>query len=308
MRFKKFLAENAGIIRLHSTIDKMSPQETEYHCYGLSADDDEMETKMYNDIGIPENHKIALKKAVDVLAQGDPSKDKKHLNQIYTWKMGGQFNAEDLGSEESHEHNANWDTVYGTLKAFSDPRNKDKIKDIPHPTQEGQVLNGRAIKNYPDWSDFRDKIHSELGLTNLSGGPIEHQKLLPIHSEDGLKVNRIYSKDAAIHLNKAIGAKWCTGWEGSDNRFTRYTAKGPLYHIHTPDDKHYLFHFENEEFTDKKNRRIDLPEFISQHPQLKNVPDFNSHYNPEIRSMFKPDTPAPAPSLIKRIFHKLRRQ
>lgn len=214
---------------------------------------------------------------IDKLAEGDPSKDKKHLPQLVNWYSKGGFRAEDLGSAESHEQHKNWQTVHGTLSAFSDIKNKDLLPDIPHPDENkrraGQMLKGTRISSYSHMSfpDFRDHVLTHVGLkqaSDISKLP-KHPDIHFLGEHEGTKLYHLGSESGAKHAAKCAGADWCTGWEGEDNRFNHYDPHGPIYLAHHSDGTTHQIHLQRHEFMDKKNDPVAPEKLAEQYPGLK---------------------------------------
>ena len=76
------------------------------------------------------------------------------------------------------------------------------------------------------------------------------------------------SKEAACHYGS--NTRWCTAGS-SNNYYDHYSKDGPLYIIvnkKDPTDK-YQFHFESNQYMDKEDRNVDLPQFLNARPELK---------------------------------------
>lgn len=222
---------------------------------------------------------------INKLAEGDPSKDKKHLPMIAHWYSKGQFRSEDLGSSESHSHSPNWNTVHGTLKAFSDIKNKDLLPDLEHPDTHkaaaGQKLKGTRISSYAHmtWPQFRSHVHKHLGLDKASGGNIEeHPDALFLGEHHGTKLYHLQSQGAAKHANKCFGAKWCTGWEGDDNMFSHYDRNGPIYLAHHKDGTVHQLHLESKQFMDKEDAPVEPRDLADKHPGLTKFPQLQEYH------------------------------
>lgn len=223
---------------------------------------------------------------IDKLAEGDPSKDKKHLPMIAHWYNKGQFRAEDLGSAESHDKTPNWNTVHGTLKAFSDIKNKDLLPNIPHydPKQAaaGKMLKGTKISSYGhmSWQQFRSHVHKHLGLDKaISGNMDDHPDVKLLGEHEGTKLYHLTSENAAKHANKCFGAKWCTGWEGKGNMFSHYNNDGPIYLAHHADGNVHQMHFETKQFMDKEDEAVDHTHLANKYPGLKKFPQIQEYHS-----------------------------
>lgn len=244
--------------------------------------------------GVPHEPSIH-KHIISKLAEGDPSKDLKHLPHIARWYMNGHFRAEDLGSKEAHAQTPNWHTVHGVLKAFSDPKNKDKFPDFPNPENPKMMMSGTKLASYKDsaptmdnrrsyhpmsFSNFRDMVHERLGLNHANMAEIaNHPDLKLLGEKNGTKLYHIQSEDAAKHVAKCAGAKWCTGWEGG-NMFHSYSKN--LYLLHGKDGAVHQIHTESDQFMDKKDRPVQPEELVHRYPELhdiaKKAPDLH-HYD-----------------------------
>ena len=76
------------------------------------------------------------------------------------------------------------------------------------------------------------------------------------------------SREAACHFGS--NTRWCTAGS-SNNYYDHYSKQGPLYIIvnkKDPADK-YQFHFESDQYMDKEDRSVDLPQFLNSSPELK---------------------------------------
>lgn len=217
---------------------------------------------------------------IDKLSEGDPSKDKKHLPMIAHWYSQRNFRTEDLGSAETHAEHPNWNTVHGTLKAFSDIKNKDLLPDIEHPdpnkARAGQKLKGTRISSYAHmtWPQFRAHVHKHLGLDKAMAGSLdEHPGIEKINEHEGTKLYRVKTEAGAKHANKVLGAKWCTGWEGHDNMFDSYNDDGPIYIAHHADGNVHQIHLESGQFMDKNDEEVDLDHLAKNYPGVKKIPN-----------------------------------
>ena len=238
-------------------------------------------SRMHGDIQKnPELHKHGFPSdhIIDKLAEGDPSKDKKHLPQIADWYSKGHFRAEDLGSAESHAEHKNYSTVHGTLAAFQDIKNKEHFPNFPHPTQPGTMLKGTSIKSYSHMTfpEFRSHVHEKLGLNKASGENVaDHPDVELIAHHDGTKLYHIKSESAAKHVAKCAGADWCTGYEGSTNMFENYSNN--LHLLHGKDGVFHQLHQSSHQFMDKKDEPVAPHELAKKYPEIKKFPQLNGY-------------------------------
>ena len=215
---------------------------------------------------------------IDKLAEGDPSKDKKHLPQIVDWYSKRHFRAEDLGSAESHAEHKNYSSVHGTLAAFQDIKNKEHFPNFPHPTQPGTMLKGTSIKSYSHMTfpEFRSHVHEKLGLNKASGENVaDHPDVELIAHHDGTKLYHIKSESAAKHVAKCAGASWCTGYEDSTNMFENYSDN--LHLLHGKDGVFHQLHQSSHQFMDKKDEPIEPHELAKKYPEIKKFPQLNGY-------------------------------
>ena len=149
------------------------------------------------------------------------------------------------------------------------------------PKQRKQQLDIETDINKYTWQDIRN-IADKITIDRDSETDTKNYK----HTDD-MKV--LYSGDMgllavpeteAASCELGRGTKWCTATQ-SDNMFSRYNEKGPLY-VWIPSEKmpekktsnKYQFHFPTVQFMDKNDKEID-PELINyfrtKHPVLKKL-------------------------------------
>lgn len=257
--------------------------------------DDSMYSKVPKPTGNPlPNHNERINAAIDHLTTGDPSKDKKHLPQITHWYSNRDFRAEDLGSKESHDEHPNHDTVYGTLKAFSDPKNSHLLPDIEHPdphkAKAGQKLKGTRLSSYEHmtFGRFRAHVHKHLGLEGASS--LEqlhnHPDVVPLGEHDGTKLYHLTSEAGAKHAAKCAAAKWCTGWE-KDNQFHQY--KHNLFVAHHSDGTVHQIHAGSQQFMDKDDEEVDEKQAAKDYPGLTKFHQLHNYVTHEGDMPLTPD-------------------
>lgn len=212
-------------------------------------------TKEGNDFKeTPVHHDI-----IHALGEMDPSPDKSHTQWLHTNWMNNIFKHED------HPR------ITHALHTFMN--NKMKLGNTRTP--DGKK--GSDINSFKTIHDLEDHLHEYLGEKKSKKAEereIKHAGADLIHSEGGLTVHKLKTKEAACLYGK--GTRWCTAAE-NHNAFDQYHRRGPLYVVQTPDKRKYQFHFQSGQFMDEKDRPENLAGLVSKHPQLKNVSDFKNH-------------------------------
>lgn len=181
----------------------------------------------------------------------DPSRNKKHTQWILTQYRKGNIRQED--APRIHETLSNFD------------RHQSRLPN-------------RQLEKYAHINDLERDLEPHLNTTVTS----KRQELKQfksdgadlIHSENGVTVHRLKTKEAACQYGK--GTKWCTAAE-NNNMFDRYNKSGPLYVVNTPGSggsRKYQFHFEAKQYMDETDKRVDLNLLTKQHPELKHVKEF----------------------------------
>lgn len=218
---------------------------------------------------------------INKLAEGDPSKDKKHIGQIVDWYHKGQFRAEDLPS------------VHETLTHFQDVKNKDKLPDIPNPKQPGEIMKGTRIKSYShmSWPEFRAHIKKHLNLGKDNEKEFSHPDAPVVFEKDGTKIHELKSKDASIHLGNCINTEWCTTWKNDSNQHDYYASHGSLYYIHTHDGEHYQFHPKSYQLMDTTDSHVEPSEFSHKYPELKHFAPMKHYRDNEGGNSYSGDYP-----------------
>jgi len=162
----------------------------------------------------------------------------------------------------------------------------------------------RDLNHYHHISDVEDAIaphiHAPPTMSHKQQKKMEKGGADLIHSENGVTVHRINTKEAACHYG--AGTKWCTAAH-HNNMFDDYHKEGPLYVVHTParhDHAHaqdrfgtsnsgkggkYQFHFESHQFMDEKDREVNLHNMSKVYPELKNVNEWKPAHIKHARSI-----------------------
>ena len=176
----------------------------------------------------------------------DPSKDKKYTHWIVSKYNKGQFRQEDHAR------------IHDALNNFENHKNKLQNKDI---------------NQYKHISDVEDAVDSQTKTKSNKEvkKEIKHEGADLIHSEDGMTVHRLKTKEGACSYG--AGTRWCTAAK-RDNMFDQYNKKGPLYVVHTPDKRKYQFHFQSSQFMNEKDQPERLENLVNKYPSLKNVKEF----------------------------------
>jgi hypothetical protein len=185
-----------------------------------------------------------------IASEGDPSKNKIHTQWILNQYKKKNIRQEDLPS------------VKDTLTNFEKYKNKLTQKDI---------------NQYPHINDVHDAVAPHIGTASSKKEEIRQVKddgADLIHSENGLTVHKLKTKEAACQYGK--GTKWCTAAE-NNNMFDSYNKRGSIYVIQKDGEKHQ-FHFESQQFMDAQDKSIDLGKFIEKNPELKNVDEFKDKH------------------------------
>jgi len=167
------------------------------------------------------------------------------------------------------------------------PRIKQALTDFH--THKNKLQN-KDINSYKKLSDVEGAVAPHLGTVSKKeeARTVKHEGADLIHSENGVTVHKLKTKEAACHYG--AGTKWCTAATKGDNYFDHYHKQGPLYVVHTPEiPEHtkpgakwqphesaakYQFHFQSNSFMDKNDDPVDLHDLTTKHPELKNVSEF----------------------------------
>lgn len=188
---------------------------------------------------------------VDHFAEkADPSSDKK-----YTQWIINQYKRKHIRQEDH-------------------PRVKEALSNFEK--HKGK-LESKDINGYSHISYLENALTPHLGS---AGSKKEEKRLIKhegadlIHDGPNLTVHHLKTEKAACLYG--ANTKWCTAARNG-NMFDEYNRQGPIYAIqnkHTG-EKHQ-FHFETDQFMDAKDHPINLPKFIANNPELKEVPQFRN--------------------------------
>lgn len=191
--------------------------------------------------------------------QADPTKNKVHTQWILKQYQRGKIRQED------HPR------IKQTLSDFEQHKNKLTNKDINSYKSLGDIED--AVAPHIDSEEPISK-RQETKRVKDEGSEI-------VHSEPDFTVRKLKSKEAACHYG--AGTKWCTAAKNEgNNMFDYYNKDGPLYVIHHKDEtgaeRKYQYHPASDQFMDEKDDEVSMDKFIEDHPEMKNVKDFQGYH------------------------------
>ncbi len=153
------------------------------------------------------------------------------------------------------------------------------------PKKRKQQLGIEPDINRYTWRDIREiaiKLEKATDLeepvdANLDYEHIDDMKVLYVGDMGQL----IIPETEAASCEIGRGTRWCTAATESDNEFSNYASKGPLY-VWIPSRKmpekkqsnKFQFHFESAQFMDENDEQIEsdlFRYFRTKHPVLKNL-------------------------------------
>ena len=170
----------------------------------------------------------------------DPSKNKKHTQQILSWYKDKQFRQEDAGR------------VRQVLKDFES--HGKKLPKVPHPRKPGVELPGHDISSYGSFhglnkalEPFRTSQSNTFDWGEFSKSDLEHvngKGSTVIHDDPKYTVREVHDQRAMDVLGR--GADWCVvsnkhrktkvyGSGGDSSLFDDYKKRHPgssYYHVH----------------------------------------------------------------------------
>lgn len=189
--------------------------------------------------------------------KADPDPQKKHTQWILK-----QYKQQNI-RQEDHPR------IRETLSNFSQYRNRLQKKDI---------------NQYKSLSEIDDAVEPLLGQATSKKEEKKQAKIEGadlIHKGKDLSVYKIKTEEAACAYG--AGTKWCTAArEKEKNMFDVYNSRGQLYvSINNKTNEKRQFHFEDAQFMDEKDRPINLSDYISKYPELKNIEEFKNKKNYE---------------------------
>lgn len=165
-----------------------------------------------------------------------------------------------------------------------------KIKDVlTNFEQHKNKLDKKDINQYRHISDVNDAVSKHVGTYSSKREEKKHIKKEGadlIHSENGVQVYHLKTKEAACQYGK--NTKWCTsstnddGTPSDDNAFDKYNKAGKIYFVKARDEngdiKKYQFHHETGSYMDENDEEIELKDFVSNNPELKNVEEWQGEH------------------------------
>lgn len=207
---------------------------------------------------------------IDHFASHDP-----HPKKAYTQWIINQY-------KKGHIRQEDGPRIHDTLKNFDRYKGKLDRKDV---------------NQYKHISHLEDAVEPHVGTVASNKEQkklIKHEGADLIHSENGVTVHKIKTKEAACHYG--AGTKWCTAAE-KNNMFDHYNEHGPLYVVQTPEREvhglstrgpvklppsKYQFHFETRQFMNEKDTPIDTHQLTRSYPELTNVKEFHGGDEPTL--------------------------
>ncbi len=162
----------------------------------------------------------------------------------------------------------------GAIRQEDHPRIKSALEGFE---KYKSKLPSKDINSYKSLGHLEDAVEPHLGSFSSNReekASIKHEGADLIHDGKDLMVHKLKTKEAACHYG--AGTKWCTAAR-ENNMFDDYHKDGPLYVVTNKKtgDKHQ-FHFESGQFMDKKDEPIELHNFVSKNPELKDVKEFKN--------------------------------
>ncbi len=162
----------------------------------------------------------------------------------------------------------------GAIRQEDHPRIKSALEGFE---KYKSKLPSKDINSYKSLSHLEDAVEPHLGSFSSNReekAAVKHEGADLIHDGKNLLVHKLKTKEAACHYG--AGTKWCTAAR-ENNMFDHYNKEGPLYVVTNKNsgDKHQ-FHFETDQFMDKKDEPVKLHDFIQKNPELKDVKEFKN--------------------------------
>jgi len=239
--------------------------------------------KKQHEDGIDSSHDTLAKHRephhiIDFLAnEADPSKNKKHTQQILSWYKDKQFRQEDVGR------------VRQVLKEFE--THSKKLPKVPHPRKQGVELPGHDISSYSSFHSlskaldpFRTSQESNFKWGKFSKSDLDHINgagTTVIHDDPKYTVREVHDQRAMDILGR--GADWCV----VSNKYRKTKIPGSndnssmwdYYKFNHPGSKYYHVH-------DKETG-----ERFAAHPEseqhLYDIDDEEQGWEPEIASKYQ---------------------
>ena len=180
--------------------------------------------------------------------------------------------------------------------------NKGKLDNLGHVkdlltrfNEESKYLKNKDIMKYKTMDEVEDMLNDEDSYKEQSHRQeVRDRQKARKNADLGNEAEKVYEdsdwevwvpKTYAASCKLGQGASWCTASTESDYYYNHYkNAYGGEYYIninkHDPEEK-YQFHFETGQYMDVDDSPIDLAEFLSENPGLKNYYNdivYNSYF------------------------------
>jgi hypothetical protein len=180
--------------------------------------------------------------------------------------------------------------------------NKGKLDNLGHVkdlltrfNEESKYLKNKDIMKYKTMDEVEDMLNDEDSYKEQSHRQeVRDRQKARKNADLGNEAEKVYEdsdwevwipKTYAASCKLGQGASWCTASTESDYYYNHYkNAYGGEYYIniskHDPEEK-YQFHFETGQYMDVDDSPINLAEFLSENPGLKNYYNdivYNSYF------------------------------
>lgn len=162
------------------------------------------------------------------------------------------------------------------------PRIKETLSNFE---QHKNKLANKDINSYKSLNDIEDAVKPHLGTEEPVSKRQETKKIKDegseiIHDSPDFTVRKLKTKEAACHYG--AGTKWCTAAKGNNNMFDHYNKSGPMYVIHHKDEngnqRKFQYHPASNQFMDERDEGVNMEYFVKQHPQMKNIGEFQGYH------------------------------
>jgi hypothetical protein len=210
---------------------------------------DKIVTAYQNDQGA--GKPTGLKTAIEIVTFISDNSDRAYLDWVANKYIQGQFSLEDLP------------------RITSDLGEFNRIK---------AQLPSKDINQFKTTADLSTKVDEFKGVDVKSGKEKEREvknkfyspeESTLVYRDKDLVVVTPKTQESACFFGK--GTKWCTS-ATSNNQFTNYNSRGPLYIIMTREGEKYQFQFESNSFMDELDQPIkDKKVLVNKYPKLKEI-------------------------------------
>lgn len=281
LSFRQFLTENEEKAKktirwLGDHISKDSSSSASIHA--LSKEDGNFAYAVQNHPSYKAGEDISHIMAHLIAHHMDPTPDKRYSQWAYQgWQNAThQFEDHPRVKEALTRFHANKRVLGNTIPEYQ-----------PHIMTTPNIKKGSDINAYPDLHSLETHMDKVLNPNKQEHkGEFSHPDAPLIHDQNGLKVHSLESKEASIHTRKCFDNKWCTARDDEHNMYHDYTydhmdehgnVGANLYYVHTPDNKHWQFHFQTDSFADQNDVMHKPESLVEKYPELKQVEAFH-HY------------------------------